>query len=366
MSGQDDFIASIDGSLNAGQVAQLLELDGEDSGADALKGAGASDDANKDPEKVAEQNPEESAGEAGSQASEQSVDKSPAPDGAIQDEPGKQVEHTPENTVIQSKSGTYTIEYQVLLDERAEANRWRDEAKAKEARIAELEAKLNAPVDARAEPAKPDDAAKAAAASEDAHLFGDFSETAMDSGIRKLVDQTVASKVEAALTQALEPVQAKLEPIQKQQAELNAEKHLAAIYGKHPDADSIVESQEFAAWVKAQPAYARAACRFVLENGSAADVIEVFDQFKAAAASTAPASSLAPKDAASIAAKAKEIVGKVQDKPPVPTSLTEIQGGKPGSSATLEERMQDMSSVEMLEAMDAMPPDQIEQYLNRI
>jgi hypothetical protein len=330
MSGQDEFLESIDGGLNSGQVAQLLELDGEDFGVDAPKDAGALDDANKPQENAPDPKPKETAEEAVTPSGGKPVENPIAPDSAKQ---GKDVELTPENAVIQSKSGTYTIEYQVLLDERAEANRWRDQAKAKDSRIAELETQLNARVDAGAAPAKTDDAA----ANEDTRLFGDFSETAMDSGIRKRVDQTVANKVEAALNQALEPVQAALTPIRKQQAELAAEKHLAAIYGKHPDADEIVESQEFSAWMVAQPEYARAACRYVLENGSAAAVIEVFDQFKADAAPSAPASSSTPKDAASVAAKAKEIIEKTQDKASVPASLTDIPGGIPGSSATLRE-----------------------------
>ena len=55
-----------------------------------------------------------------------------------------------------------------------------------------------------------------------------------------------------------------MEPLATKQAKDAAAAHYDAIYSKHPDADSIAQSTEFAAWVNAQPSAVRNAYERVL------------------------------------------------------------------------------------------------------
>ena len=321
------------GDLTPAQAAQLLSLGIQgDTGAPS---------------------PELSSGPAAAPAP---TDGSPQP--AAQPEP----ELTAENAVIQAKDGKHTISYDKLVQARETARAAQTEARtlaaqlqAAQQQLADLQAQAQARADAGQAPTATDNQVAAAQAAIDAGadpaLFGDFSEEALAKGITKLVEQQVAARMAA--------IDAKLKPIEQQAATDATTAHFNAIYSAHPDADSIVESQEFAVWKGAQPAVVRAALDQALEKGSSTDVIEVFSAFKAATQQQPPAA--AGKGAMTPAEAAKAAIAKAAM--PVPASLSDIPGGRVAGTNVFE-AMDTMNSHELLAATSNMTAEQIEAWLN--
>ena len=321
------------GDLTPAQAAQLLSLGMQgDTGAPS---------------------PELSSGPAAAPAP---TDASPQP--AAQPEP----ELTAENAVILAKDGKHTISYDKLVQARETARAAQTEAQtlaaqlqAAQQQMADLQAQAQARADAGHAPTATDNQVAAAQAAIDAGadpaLFGDFSEEALAKGITKLVEQQVAARMAA--------IDAKLKPIEQQAATDATTAHFNAIYSAHPDADSIVESQEFAVWKGAQPAVVRAALDQALEKGSSTDVIEVFSAFKAATQQQSPPA--AGKGAMTPAEAAKAAIAKASA--PIPASLSGIPGGR-GAGTNVFEAMDTMNSHELLAATSNMTAEQIEAWLN--
>lgn len=321
------------GDLTPAQAAQLLSLGIQgDTGATS---------------------PELSSGPAAAPAP---TDDSPQP--AAQPEP----ELTAENAVITAKDGKHTISYDKLVQAREAARAAQTEAQmlaaqlqAAQQQLADLQAQAQARADAGQAPTATDNQVAAAQAAIDAGadpaLFGDFSEEALAKGITKLVEQQVAARMAA--------IDAKLKPIEQQAATDATTAHFNAIYSAHPDADSIVESQEFAVWKGAQPAVVRAALDQALEKGSSTDVIEVFSAFKAATQQQSPPA--AGKGAMTPAEAAKAAIAKAAM--PVPASLSDIPGGRVAGTNVFE-AMDTMNSHELLAATSNMTAEQIEAWLN--
>ena len=182
----------------------------------------------------------------------------------------------------------------------------------------------------------------------DAGLFGDFSEEALASGIAKLVTQQVAAQVNKAM-----------EPLQAKQQQSEAQAHYDAIYKAHPNADSIVQSAEFKAWVDAQPSVVRNAYWQLFdpkEGGSAEQIVEVFDAFVKSTGKPAPTAEVPEK------AKAEAAAASARAEPPV--SLSGIPGGR-ADGLSPQERMASLGGQELYSAMENMSPAQIEAYLNK-
>ena len=341
----DDFLTQAfenGGDLTPEQAAQLLQMG--DTPGDT--GASASE-----PSNVPDVAPAQIEGQA-------------VPEGektATPDESGL----TAENAVILAKDGKHTISYDKLVQAREAAHAAQA---AQQAMAAQLEAanqklvELQAQAQARAEagqaPTQADTNAAAAQAAIDAGvdpaLFGDFSPEAMAKGVAQLVQAQLDARMAA--------IDAKLQPIQQQTARSATEVHLSAIYSAHPDADSIVESQEFAAWKSTQPGVVRAALDAALTTGSTNDVIEVFSAFKAATGQAAvPTAATAKAGQISPAQAAKAAIARAAA--PMPASISDIPGGRAGPTNVLE-AMENMNGPEMLSAMNAMTPEQIDAYLN--
>lgn len=341
----DDFLTQAfenGGDLTPEQAAQLLQMG--DTPGDT--GASASE-----PSNVPDVAPAQIEGQA-------------VPEGektATPDESGL----TAENAVILAKDGKHTISYDKLVQAREAAQ---TAQAAQQAMAAQLEAanqklvELQAQAQARAEagqaPTQADTNAAAAQAAIDAGvdpaLFGDFSPEAMAKGVAQLVQAQVQAR--------MAELDAKLQPIQQQTARSATEVHLSAIYSAHPDADSIVESQEFAAWKSTQPGVVRAALDAALTTGSTNDVIEVFSAFKAATGQAAvPTAATAKAGQISPAQAAKAAIARAAA--PMPASISDIPGGRAGPTNVLE-AMENMNGLEMLSAANGMSQEQIEAWLN--
>ena len=259
----------------------------------------------------------------------------------------------PANAVVLARDGKHTIPYEKLEEARKGEQHWKAQAEAAQQQLAELQAQAQARADAGTAPTKTDNmvatAEAAIEAGADVGIFGDFSEEALAKGIATLVEQQVQARVSAAL-----------EPLTTKQAKDAAAAHYDAIYSKHPDADSIAQSAEFAAWVNAQPSAVRNAYWGLFDphtGGTAQEIVEVFDAFKGTGTPNPNTTAAAdPKAAASAAVAAAKATP--------PASLSSIPGARVEGASELD-RAADMSGPDMLEATKNMSPAQIEAWLDR-
>lgn len=259
----------------------------------------------------------------------------------------------PANAVVLARDGKHTIPYETLVKHREGEQHWKAQAEAAQQQLADLQAQAQARADAGTAPTKTDNmvatAEAAIEAGADVGIFGDFSEEALAKGIATLVAQQVQARVNAAL-----------EPLATKQAKDAAAAHYDAIYSKHPDADSIAQSTEFAAWVNAQPSAVRNAYWGLFDaktGGTAEEIVEVFDAFKAVSTPNPNTPAAAdPKAAASAAVAAARATP--------PASLSSIPGARVEGASELD-RAADMSGPDMLEATKNMSPAQIEAWLDR-
>lgn len=273
----------------------------------------------------------------------------------------------PAGAPIASKSGAYTIPYEKLAEARDRAKTLEGENETLRAQLAELTAKQQANLasaessaqaraDAGQQQSQADqnlDAAKAALEQGvDASLFGDFSEEAIAKGIATLMGRT-REELRAELR---EQAARELKPLKEREAKEAADGHYGAIYAKHPDANEIVQSVEFNSWVKSLPSFQRNAVAAVFDTeqgGTAEQVIEVFDTFKA---QTGKASAPAAQDKG----KAPEVQRRV------PNSLSEMAGEQHQDIAQQVMASAGTDNAALLERMQDMTPEQIERVMNAI
>jgi len=336
-----------DGEMSAEQAAQLLEL--VDQG----------DTDTQVPEQGSEPGaaPVAAAAPEGAQATENVTNT---------DEPaqGAETEVDPANTVILAKDGKHTISYDRLVE--AREGKQAAEAKAQEAlqqlqetqmELESLREQAQQRADAGVAPTAADQNLAAAEAAMEAGvdpgIFGDFSEEALAKGVQALIAKTAPALLADLVKQ-------QLAPLQQKQAMTEQEAHAAAIYARHPDADSIFESAELQAWIDAQPSFARPGYQAVLEKGSAEQIIEFIDTYKDATGKTQAAA--AAPSTESVQEAAKQVIAAA--KPPVPTSLSDIPGGRAGP-ATGHEALANLGATDMAEALMDKTPEQIEAFLNR-
>ena len=186
----------------------------------------------------------------------------------------------------------------------------------------------------------------------DASLFGDFSEEGIAKGIATLM----GSLREELRAELREEAARELKPLKEREAKEAVDGHYGAIYAKHPDANEIVQSVEFNAWVKSLPSFQRNAVAAVFDTehgGTAEQVIEVFDTFKA---QTGKASAPAAQDKG----KAPEVQRRI------PNSLSEMAGEQHQDIAQQVMASAGTDNAALLERMQDMTPEQIERVMNAI
>jgi len=251
------------------------------------------------------------------------------------------VEEPKQEPVILAKDGIHTIPFEKLTEARESERVARQIAADLQA---QLDALKSAPA-AKVETPEPVD---------HGDVFGDFSEEAIAKGVEKLV----AAKT-AAITADLEArLAAVLAPLQAKQVESAADQHFSAIDAKHPDVESVVPSQEFNNWIDSQPSVTRGALKHAIEQGTAQEVIEVLDAYKASTGKTVAAP--AKVDAA---AAAQAVIAKAQAAPPM--SLSEIPAGANVMSDEVN-AMMEMSSTGLLGKFEGKSPEQIMALMSRV
>lgn len=284
-----------------------------------------------------------------------------APEGQDKQEAGN-AETEVEGAPILSKSGAYTIPYEKLAEAREARKAAQDRIAQLEQQVAELTgaqrqnlAAVQADAQDRANAGQAQTATDAnlAAATQamadgvDLSIFGDFSEEDLAKGVAELNRRAMA-QVEQRLMAALDD---RLAPLRAQEAKTATSAHYDAIYAAHKDADEIFESAEFAAWRDNLPAFAKAGVEHALTKGSAQDVIEVFDEFRA----TKP-----PQPNTSTVRTAPEAPVRR-----VPNSLSEVPGAAP-----MDETQQTLAAAgntsALLDRMAAMSQEQRDALLDNL
>lgn len=313
---------AVEGDLSAEQAAQLIELAMGDTGAQPDNGGVPS-------------------------ATPAPVQPTPATE-SNQPTP----ETDPANAVVMAKDGVHTIPYEKLTEAREGERHWKAQAQQAQQELERMQAQAQQRVDAGVAPTQADQnlaiAEQALEQGISPDLFGDFSEEAIAAGVASLVDQ----RVTAALAKHLAPLQQQ----QKQQAQQTAEQaHFASIYEKHPDADSIGESQELNSWIAGKPSYEQRAINAVLDGGTATEVVELLDSFKRETGRAQPTAERLQEAARAALAGAKA---------PAPASLSDFPSA-PAAPSNRFASVAAMSPADMADAMQNMTPDQIETFLNR-
>lgn len=283
-----------------------------------------------------------------------------------------------DNAVILAADGKHTISYDRLVAERQA----RQTAEAEAARLRqELEAAKANPGAGQQGTQGTDGAAKPASDKlvEVKLDLGDLSDEAVKQGLEKGVTEAVAQATAAAVEKALAPWKAEVEQLKGKLGEADAkaklaaqQQHLTAIYTAHPDANSIVESNEWKAYLASRPSYVQQGIAFAMEQGSAEDIVKVFSDYKEATGKAGavdngkakpggdkPADTVDPQAAAAAAEAAIAEAGK---KPPV--SLSDLPAGSAAhhdqAAALLE-----ASSVQLLDQFLGKSPEQIRQLVER-
>lgn len=260
----------------------------------------------------------------------------------VKPEPVEVVGETKPEPVILAKDGVHTIPFEKLAEARESERLARQMAADLQA---QLDALKSAPPVAKVETPEP---------VEQGDVFGDFSEEAIAKGVEKLV----ASKT-AALTADLEArLAAVLAPLQAKQVESAADQHFSAINAKHPDVESVVPSQEFTNWIDSQPSVVRGSLKHAIEEGTALEVIEVLDAYKASTGKT-----VAQTPKVDVAAAAQAAIAKAQSAPPM--SLSEIPAGANVVSDEVN-AMMEMSSAGLMSKFDGKSPEQIMALMSRV
>ena len=337
MTTQAEFIQAhaVDGRLTDEQMAQLLELPEGDTSTPLESGEPAATSGDT------------AAADSGAQvATNESATSGPEP--------------ASEAAVVMAKDGVHTIPYQKLVDARDGEKHWKAQAEAAQLELEALKAQAQQRSDAGQSATATDKAVAVATAAiesgtADPEIFGDFSEAALAKGIQQLV----AMGVQQATAQLRGELSSAVAPLQQKQAQTAKQEHYSAIYARHADADSIVESQELAEWINRQPSFARSGYQAVIANGTAAEVIELFDSFKAETEKTQPPATPRPD----VAAVAKAAIAGA--KPAVPASLSDIPGGTAGPVDEME-AMRQMTGSDLLGRLEGKSPEQVAALMARL
>jgi hypothetical protein len=250
-----------------------------------------------------------------------------------------------------AKDGKHTIPYQELIDAREKAAQW-------EAFAAEQAALVESLRQAKAEDAGTGDTKAQEAVL--AEYEGEFPEVASDMKpyIQAMIDAGVQSKVNAAVAAIEAKMNQTLAPMQKAAQDATVEAHFATIKGAVPDFDALVDSGSVQAWIKTQPGFVQAPANAVLEKGTAAEVIELFNAYKAA--NQKSGSSLSKEE---IAKQAAARIAGVKDK--TTTSLTDIPSG---TIAPVDEAaaMDGMNASQLLARFEGKNPAEIMKLLAKV
>lgn len=256
--------------------------------------------------------------------------------------PAAEQQESEEEPVVLAKDGKHTIPYEELERARSEAKQWEQTAKEKDALIEQLKS------------AQAKDAEEGTTAATDDLI------ASMREDYPSLAD-AVQALVDSRVTAAVEAVTREIEPLRQRVENKAVEDHFAAIRGAHKDFDDIVSDNKLMAWVESLPTYARSGAQSVLEQGTAQEVIDLLNDYKATL--TKPAE--VPSSKEDIANKAEQAISKATAKAVVPSSLSDLPSGGAPASEELG-AYENMGDSALMSAFMKMDPAKLNERLARL
>ncbi|RYG96613.1 MAG: hypothetical protein EON57_14845 [Alphaproteobacteria bacterium] len=184
--------------------------------------------------------------------------------------------------------------------------------------------------------------------------------------MKKAVLALATSIAEKQVAELRKEMNARITPAEQAAQVDEATAHYQTILTKHPDAHSIVESNEYAQWLDTQPRYARSAIEAAIKAGTAEEIVEVLDSYRAArprAAAPAPAAAPAAQGRADAAALAEKALSQAKSR--TPSSLSDIPAGTQVVTDEAE-AIKGMEPTALLDQMLSMSPSQRDEYINRV
>lgn len=143
--------------------------------------------------------------------------------------------------------------------------------------------------------------------------------------LRAELTAKAAGAPEAPTADQPDALRADVDALKFDQQQRVAHEHFRTIRGAHPDFESVAESAEFSKWLGAQPSVIRNAYSAVLQQGTAGEVVEMLDAYRAAHPAK-PAQAPAPAAAAAnVDQQVNEAIAKA--KGGTPASLSDIPAG---------------------------------------
>lgn len=257
--------------------------------------------------------------------------------------------------VVLARDGVHTIPYEQLEEARRAAQYYKHQLEIAQAQVQQAPIPNPEPTQTKKDWISPEEVSR---------VMGDFSESAITNGVMTLVDkraQAMLADVEArAEAKAAERVRLELAARDK---EASMQAHFDAVYTAYPDAESIAQSQELRAWIGSQPTYAQAGIVHALQQGTAEQVIEALDAFKASTAAPRATATTTPATKPETLAAAKAAIARAKAAPPLSLSAVPV-----GSHAAVDEfaDISEMSDAQLLKKFGALDSQKSMALLDRI
>ena len=114
--------------------------------------------------------------------------------------------------------------------------------------------------------------------------------------IANAVKTLVDAKVSAVKKNVETELKTRVEPIQQQLFQPEADRHFSAIRAAHPDINAILDSGDLFTWIDSLPPVMQNGAKYVYQYGTAQEVISLLNDYKSARG-VKPRTTMAPKSA---------------------------------------------------------------------
>jgi hypothetical protein len=245
-----------------------------DSAWDELDNPLSADEAKAKAEKEAEEKAKEEAEEAAKEKSQST--ESTKTDGDILNSTPVDSDTKPDSTNTDANADPRD---EKITELEHKMSSWEGRLKAADKRAAEAERKLKE-AEAKGQSKESD---KASPDEDDAQLSAFFNEFPDLEGPIKKVAEKIATTIVNDKMSKLDTIEANQTRLQESAEEEANQVHMDKINTAHPDWEHIYDSGALETWIKRQPGYLQPRLYEILRDGSAREVIDMFDSYKRAA-----------------------------------------------------------------------------------
>lgn len=264
---------------------------------------------------------------------------------------------------ILAKDGKHYLPFEVLQQERQTTQELKTQLQEVQNQASQMQSML-----AELQQAKEDDAGTGTTEAQQdvlAKYEGFFPDIAED--LKPYIEAMIAEGIEKGSNAKLKDLEARLDQVQEAaynawvESERNA--HFKAIADKIPDHETIADSKEFLEWKDNLPGYLKEATQKVFEQGTAQQVIEMYQAFKRDTGAGKPK---AVEETVNLKAEAENKISGI--KKPVPGSLGDIPTGVAGEFSAEDEILKnpDATPAQLERLFMGKTSKQIDQMLAKV